>query len=65
MVEWEADLAVDLHEGRETLNSPMEVALYLIKSYKKDLGIANVGTIQISQYHVKNQAPPLSLSRIF
>jgi hypothetical protein len=37
MVEWEADLAVDLHEGRDSLNT-VEVALYLIRSYKKDLG---------------------------
>jgi hypothetical protein len=37
-VEQEAFLVVDWHEGQDTIDSSMEVALYLIKSYEIDLG---------------------------
>ena len=48
MEEQETFLAIDWPEGQVTLDSSMEVSLYLIKNYKKDLGIPNSPPFQTS-----------------
>ena len=48
MEEQESFLAIDWPEGQVPLDSSMEVSLYLIKNYKKDLGIPNSPQLQTS-----------------